>query len=53
VVDFQTTDMPAPDASGRIPMVIGAAADSGNWDVQIGVTQGAESVSQHVNYTIQ
>jgi hypothetical protein len=34
-------------------MVIGAAAQSGNWDVQIGVMQGTESVVQHVAYTIQ
>ena len=53
VVDSQTTDLPAADSTGRIPMVIGAAAQSGNWDVQIGVMQGKESVVQHVTYTIQ
>jgi hypothetical protein len=34
-------------------MVIGTAAQSGNWEVQIGVTQGAESVARHVNYSIR
>jgi hypothetical protein len=53
VVATQTADLPAPDASGRIPMVIGTASQSGNYEVQIGVTQGAESVAQHVNYRIR
>ncbi len=53
VVATQTADLPAPDASGRIPMMIGTAAKSGNWEVQIGVTQGAESVAQQVSYSIQ
>jgi hypothetical protein len=53
VVATQSADLPAPDAHGRIPMMIGAAAQSGNWEVQIGVTQGAESVAQHVTYIVQ
>ncbi|HTP88883.1 MAG TPA: PA14 domain-containing protein [Bryobacteraceae bacterium] len=53
VAATQTAPLPPPDASGRIPMLIGTAAQSGSWEVQIGVVQGGETTAQRVAYTIR
>jgi len=38
VMDTQTSSLPPVDAAGGIPMLIGTSRESGNYDVQIGVS---------------
>jgi hypothetical protein len=53
VIATQAAALPAPDAAGRIPMVIGTASKPGHYEVQIGVTQGIATVTRQVSYSIQ
>jgi len=48
----QSADLPAPDASGAIPMLIRATAHTGNCELKITVLQGGESATQNVAYKI-
>jgi VWFA-related protein len=49
----QTADLPAPDASGAIPMVIRAAVHSGKCELKITSQQGAETATRTLAYTVQ
>jgi VWFA-related protein len=48
----QSYDLPAPDATGAIPMLIRAAPHAGPCELKIVVSQGTESVSRSLGYTI-
>jgi hypothetical protein len=48
----QTAELPAPDASGAIPMTIGAVALAGNCELKIAAIQGGETVEESVSYSI-
>jgi len=48
----QTADLPAADASGAIPMTIGAIAKPGNYELRITVFQGGESAERSIQYSI-
>jgi VWFA-related protein len=48
----QTADLPAPDSSGAIPVVIGALAKPGHCELKVTASQGDDSVEQTVKYTL-
>lgn len=48
----QTADLPAPDATGRIPMIIKAATHAGTCELKITAVQGNESATERVTYSI-
>lgn len=48
----QTTDLPAPDATGTIPMFVAAATRPGNCELQITALQGNESATEHLQYSV-
>jgi hypothetical protein len=52
VVAKQTSDLPPADASGAIPMVVGAVQKTGQCELRIAALQGAESAAQSVKYTV-
>ena len=52
VVARQTSDLPPADASGAIPMVVGAAQKTGDCELRIAALQGSESTEQSVKYTV-
>ena len=47
-----TADLPAPDATGTIPMFVAAATRPGNCELQITALQGGESATEHVAYAV-
>jgi len=52
VLARQTADLPAPDATGAIPMVINTAAKPGNCELRVTALQGNSSTKQSLTYTI-
>ncbi len=52
VLAKQVADLPPPDASGRIPMVVGAAAKSGDCELRITALQGESSATQSLKYQV-
>lgn len=52
VVAKQTADLPPPDASGAIPMVVKAATHAGNCELRIAALQGNQSATESVTYTV-
>jgi hypothetical protein len=48
----QTADLPPADASGAVPMTIGAIAKPGHYELKITVFQGGESAERSVRYSI-
>jgi VWFA-related protein len=48
----QTADLPAPDATGAIPMFVAAATRPGNCELQITALQGSESATEHIQYAV-
>lgn len=48
----QTVDLPAPDATGTIPMFVAAATRPGNCELQITALQGNETAAEHVQYAV-
>jgi VWFA-related protein len=48
----QAADLPAPDATGAIPMVINTAAKPGNCELRVTALQGGSSAKQSLTYTI-
>jgi len=53
VVAEQEQDLPAPDASGAIPVVIGGApVKPGNYELRVTALQGNDSVEQSLKYAV-
>ena len=52
VLGKQVADLPAPDASGAIPVVISAVPKEGNCEMRITAIQGASQTVQSVKYTV-
>jgi VWFA-related protein len=52
VLANQSYELPAPDATGAIPMLIRAATHTGPCELKIAVSQGTESAAGTVSYTI-
>jgi len=48
----QDSDLPAPDATGAIPMVVSAVAKTGNCELKITAMQGDKTVAHSVTYTV-
>lgn len=48
----QTSTLPAPDASGAIPMFVAVASRPGDTDVKVTVTQGADSAVGRLHYRV-
>jgi VWFA-related protein len=53
VMANQTADLPAPDATGAIPMIIRAAVHSGKCELKITSVQGSETATRTLAYTVQ
>ena len=49
----QTVPLPAPDASGKIPMFVVAARQPGECQLQITALQGKESASSNLQYAVK
>ena len=47
----QVADLPAPDASGAIPMMVSAVLRPGNCELRMTAMQGSESATGSVTYT--
>jgi VWFA-related protein len=52
VLAAQTADLPAADATGAVPMVVGAAVKPGECELKITALQGNASATQSVRYTV-
>jgi len=52
VFGSQTVDLPAPDASGAIPMFVAAATRPGACELRITAVQGNQSTTENFNYTV-
>lgn len=52
VLSEKETELPAPDASGAIPMLVNAAARPGNCELRFTALQGADSPAQSITYTV-
>ncbi len=53
VVAKQQAELPAPDASGAIPMIVSAiAAKPGDCEMKVTAMQGGNSVAQSLRYTV-
>ncbi len=48
----QTSDLPAANSAGEIPMLIRAATHPGNCELTVSAVQGGESIAQKISYTI-
>lgn len=48
----QTADLPAADASGAVPMLIGAASRPGDCELRITALQGGSQAQEKLDYTI-
>jgi hypothetical protein len=52
VVARKVSELPAPDASGAIPMVIESPAEPGNCELKIIAIQGAGGLARSLKYTV-
>jgi VWFA-related protein len=52
VLANQSYELPAPDATGAIPMLIRAATHTGPCELKISVSQGTETVARTLSYRI-
>jgi hypothetical protein len=48
----QTSELPPPDASGAIPMVVGAVRRPGECELRIAALQGGETAEHSVKYSV-
>ncbi len=48
----QTADLPSPDASGAVPMMVGAAVLPGDCELRLTAKQGATSATESVHYSL-
>ncbi len=48
----QTADLPAPDATGAVPMLIKTATEAGNCELRITAVQGQSQSQEKLTYTI-
>jgi VWFA-related protein len=53
MVANQAADLPAPDATGAIPMVIRAAVHNGKCELKITAMQGSESTTRTLAYDVR
>ncbi len=52
VVASQTADLPAPDASGAIPMSVATVTEPGKYAIKIAIQQGSQRVERRLNYSV-
>src|SRR6202142_479583 len=52
VLAKQVTDLPAPDSSGAIPMLIESAAKPGDCELKIVAIQGAQALERSLKFTV-
>jgi VWFA-related protein len=52
LVAQKTSDLPAPDARGAVPMVMGAMVQPGECELKITAMQGYATATQSVRYTV-
>jgi len=51
-LEQKQSDLPAPDSSGAIPVLVNAAIKPGNCEIKITALQGFESTTRSVTYTV-
>jgi hypothetical protein len=51
-LEQKEAELPAPDSSGAIPMVVSAVARPGKCEIKITALQGFQSAVQNVTYTV-
>jgi len=52
VLASQTADLPAPDPSGTIPMIVKASTHEGHCELKITALQGSESATGNLKYAV-
>jgi len=52
LMEQKEADLPAPDASGAVPMLVNTVARPGKCELRVTVFQGINSAAQSVSYTI-
>lgn len=52
VLAKQTAELPPPDATGAVPMMVAAATRPGNCELKVTALQGTQSAIESVNYAI-
>ena len=51
-LEVKEAELPAPDSSGAIPMVVSAVARPGKCEIKITARQGFQSAVQSASYTV-
>jgi len=51
-LEQKQNELPEPDASGAIPVLVNAATKAGNCEIRVTVLQGFESTTRSVTYTV-
>jgi VWFA-related protein len=51
-LEQKQSDLPAPDASGAIPVLVNAATRTGNCEIRITAVQGFQTATRSVTYTV-
>jgi hypothetical protein len=52
VIAKQLADLPAPDASGAIPMVVKSPTQPGKCELRISALQGSATAVRSLNYSV-
>ena len=51
-LEQKQSELPAPDSSGAIPVLVNAATKAGNCEIKITILQGFESTTRSLKYTV-
>jgi hypothetical protein len=51
-LEQKQSDLPAPDSSGAIPVLVNAATKPGNCEIKITAVQAFQSTTRSVTYTV-
>ena len=51
-LEVKDADLPAPDSSGAIPVMLSAVARPGKCEIKVTARQGFQSAVQSVSYTV-
>ena len=51
-LEQKQSELPPPDSSGAIPVLVNAATKAGNCEIRITVLQGFQQTTRSVSYTV-
>jgi predicted alternative tryptophan synthase beta-subunit len=51
-LEQKQSELPAPDSSGAIAVLVNAATKAGNCEIKVTVLQGFESTTRSLTYTV-